>query len=41
MWEGTSEELEDWLDKVFNRKSKNSPVDPGIIMEIDKKLLEG
>lgn len=42
MWEGTSEELEDWFDKVFSRnKKKGSPRDPGLIMEIDSKLIEG
>ena len=41
MWEGTSEELEDWFDKIYNKKTKNNPASPGLIMEIDKKLVEG
>ena len=40
-WEGTSEELEEWFDKIFNTKKKGSPSDPGLIMEIDKNLIEG
>ena len=40
IWEGSSEEIEDWFDKVFDRKKAN-PNDPGLIMEIDKKLIEG
>jgi len=42
IWEGSSDELEDWFDKVFDRKAtRNSPTDPGLIMEFDKKLVEG
>jgi len=40
IWEGTSEEIEDWFDKVFDRK-KSNPNDPGLVMEINKKLVEG
>ena len=42
IWEGSSEELDKWFDRVFSRKSAhNNPNDPGLIMEIDKKLVEG
>jgi len=42
IWEGSSEELEGWFDRVFDRKNKhNAPTDLGLIMEIDKKLIEG
>jgi len=42
IWEGSPEELERWFDRVFDRKNKyNNPTDPGLIMEIDKKLIEG
>lgn len=42
IWEGKPEELEEWFDKVFDRKKKNnSPNDPGLIMEIDERLIEG
>ena len=35
IWEGTSEELEDWLDDVLGRKPKHSPVTELIISEIE------
>ena len=42
IWEGSAEELENWFDKVFDRKNKyDTPTDLGLIMEIDKKLIEG
>ena len=41
IWDN-SVELETWFDRVFNRKTAlNNPTDPGLIMEIDKKLIEG
>jgi len=42
IWEGSPEELETWFDRVFDRKTTTiNPNDPGLIMEIDKKLIEG
>lgn len=42
IWDGTSKEIEEWLDKVFDKKkTKGNPNDPGLIMEIDKRLIEG
>lgn len=43
IWEGTSEEIEEWLDKVFDRKNrkKNKSYHDGIIMDIDESKIEG
>lgn len=41
IWEGSSKEIDEWFDKVFDRKNKNKPNYPGLIMEIDKSLIEG
>lgn len=42
IWEGSSDEIDEWFDKVFNRENKHgNPSDPGLIMEFDKKLIEG
>jgi len=45
IWEGKAEEIEDWFDKVFDRKNSRSLKSPknrhdGMTMELDKRLIE-
>ena len=42
IWDGTSEEVEDWFDNVFkrNKDSKSRGRNEGLVMELDKRLIE-
>lgn len=46
IWDGKPEEIERWLDRVFDRKPntldrRRQSNYPGLIMEIDKNEIEG
>lgn len=36
IWDGTVEEIEDWLDKIFKKHDKNYSDDDGIDVIIDE-----
>lgn len=43
IWDGTSEEVEDWFDDIFkrDRSSKSRNRNDGLVLELDKRLIEG
>ena len=41
IWDGTSDELEDWIDKVYNINNKNSRPDVVEFLISDKEKIEG
>ena len=40
IWDGTQEDIDDWLDRVFERKDKNKS-NEGITLDLSNMKIEG